>query len=177
MTDRADRRSALLDRMADHLLAHGLEGASLRPLAAAAGTSDRMLLYYFADKDDLLGAVLDHVAARMAALLGQAGAGAASRPYPELLREVADAVRAPILRPYMHLWLDLAAAAARGREPHARVAGRIADGFLAWAAERLLVEREADRVPQAALLLATVDGLALLDAVGRGAAAGRAIGG
>ena len=48
-----DRRGELLDRMAAHLLAHGLEGANLRPLARAAGTSDRMLLYYFADKEEL----------------------------------------------------------------------------------------------------------------------------
>lgn len=161
--------------MADHLLAYGLEGASLRPLAAAAGTSDRMLLYYFADKDELLRETLAHVAARMSGLLEQAGAGD-PKPYAALLAEVAGAIRTPAAQPYMHLWLDLAAAAARGREPHRSVAGGIADGFLAWLAQRLLVADEADREWQAALLLATVDGLALLDAVDRGAAADHAVG-
>jgi AcrR family transcriptional regulator len=175
MSIRDYRLEVAIDRMADHLMREGMAGASLRPLAAAAGTSDRMLLYYFANKDELLAATLEHVAARLARLLDGAGAGAAPQPFPTLLAEVWAAVRTPALQPYMRLWLELAAAAARGREPHRAVAGRIADGFLAWAAERLRVEREADRAPQAALLLATVDGLALLDAVGRGTAADRAV--
>lgn len=165
MASRDDRRRLLLDRLADHLLKHGLEGASLRPLAAAAGTSDRMLLYYFADKEELLAATLEHVAGRMAALLGDAAA--APRPFADLLTQVAASIRMPAFQPYMHLWFDLTGRSARGREPHRAVAGRIADGFLAWVAARLLVDDEADRASQAALLLATVDGLALLDAVGR----------
>ncbi|MEI6159756.1 MAG: hypothetical protein WCP77_07980 [Roseococcus sp.] len=90
-----------------------------------------------------------------------------------LLRDCAAAFRQPEFQPYMWLWLELAAAAARGQEPHRAIAGRIVDGFLAWAAARL---DEAAPAGQAALLLATVDGLALLDAVGRGAAAEAAVG-
>ena len=65
--------------------------------------------------------------------------------------------------------------AARGQEPHRTIAGQIADGFLAWVAERLHVDREADQASQSALLLATVDGLVLLSAVGHGEAADRAL--
>lgn len=171
MNIRDDRRRAALDHMADHLLLEGLDGASLRPLAAAAGTSDRMLLYYFADKDEVLTATLGHVAARLARLLDTAGSGAAPRPFRVLLKELWTEFRNPSLQPYMRLWLELAASAARGQEPYRTIAGQIADGFLVWAAERLLVADEADRAPTAALLLATVDGLALLDGVGRGAQA------
>jgi AcrR family transcriptional regulator len=173
MTSRVDKRLGLLDRMADHLLDQGLDGASLRPLAAAAGTSDRMLLYYFADKEELLTAVLEHVAGRMAALLGQVDAS--PRAYAPLLAEIVASVRAPAFAPYMHLWIDLAAQAARGREPYRAIAGRIADGFLAWVAHRLQPSEEAARGREAALLLATVDGLALIDAVGRRAAADEAM--
>jgi len=52
------RREELTEAAADYLLDHGLIGLSLRPLAAALGTSDRMLLYHFADKDDLVATVL-----------------------------------------------------------------------------------------------------------------------
>ena len=54
MNFRNERREAAIERMADYVLSEGLGAATLRPLAAAAGTSDRMLLYYFADKDELL---------------------------------------------------------------------------------------------------------------------------
>jgi AcrR family transcriptional regulator len=52
------RRAALAEAATDYALEHGLIGLSLRPLAAAVGTSDRMLLYHFADKDDLVASVL-----------------------------------------------------------------------------------------------------------------------
>lgn len=176
MATREDRKKALLAKLADHLLAEGLAGASLRPMAAAAGTSDRMLLYYFADKDALLAATLGEVAARLAALLDAAGDGG-QRRYPVLLRELWAAFRTPALRPYIQLWLEVAANAARGQELYRAVGGAIAGAFLAWAEARLLVDREADRAPRAALLLATIDGLALLDAVGRHDAADAAVDG
>ncbi len=66
MTDIHDsRRAALLDMIADHLLAAGLGKSSLRLLAAACRTSDRMLLYYFADKDSLMVAALQAISLRL----------------------------------------------------------------------------------------------------------------
>ncbi|WP_328783262.1 TetR/AcrR family transcriptional regulator [Streptomyces canus] len=52
------RREELATLATDYALDHGLIGLSLRPLAAAVGTSDRMLLYHFAGKDDLVATVL-----------------------------------------------------------------------------------------------------------------------
>lgn len=175
MSIREERRAAALARMGEHLLREGLAGASLRALAKAAGTSDRMLLYYFADKDEIVAATLEHLAAQLAELLDAAGGGAAPRAYPALLADCATAFQQADFQPFLWLWLELAAAAARGQEPHRGVAGRIADAFLAWGAARLDTADPAERGAQAALLLATVDGLALLQAVGRGAAAARAL--
>jgi AcrR family transcriptional regulator len=59
-------KSALLNAMAAHVLEHGLNTASLRPLAKSAGTSDRMLIYHFGSKDALVADLLDHLAAQMA---------------------------------------------------------------------------------------------------------------
>jgi AcrR family transcriptional regulator len=44
----------LLRAVSSYLLEHGLAGLSLRPLAAAIGTSPRMLLYHFGSKEQLL---------------------------------------------------------------------------------------------------------------------------
>jgi AcrR family transcriptional regulator len=52
------RRVELAALATDYALDNGLLGLSLRPLAAAIGTSDRMLLYHFAGKDDLVATVL-----------------------------------------------------------------------------------------------------------------------
>jgi len=52
------RRDDLLDRVTDHVLERGLIGVTLRPLAAATGTSDRMLIYHFGSRDALVSAVV-----------------------------------------------------------------------------------------------------------------------
>jgi len=52
------RREELLRRVTDHVLEHGLIGLSLRPVAAAVGTSDRMLIYHFDSRDALVSAVV-----------------------------------------------------------------------------------------------------------------------
>jgi AcrR family transcriptional regulator len=52
------RRDELAEAATDYALEHGLIGLSLRPLAEALGTSDRMLLYHFRDKDDLVATIL-----------------------------------------------------------------------------------------------------------------------
>jgi AcrR family transcriptional regulator len=47
-----------LDRITRHIIDNGLSDAALRQLAPIAGTSPRMLIYYFGSRDGLLGAVL-----------------------------------------------------------------------------------------------------------------------
>jgi AcrR family transcriptional regulator len=54
----SDRRQVLAEGATDYVLEHGLLDLSLRPLAAALGTSDRMLLYHFGDKLSLVATIL-----------------------------------------------------------------------------------------------------------------------
>ncbi len=59
--NQVSRRDELLELATDHVLTHGLIGLSLRPLAAAIGTSDRMLIYHFASRDALVTAIIARV--------------------------------------------------------------------------------------------------------------------
>jgi AcrR family transcriptional regulator len=167
MNIRIQRRDAAIERMADHLLAEGLGAATLRPLAAAAGTSDRMLLYYFSDRDEILSATLHRVAERMLSQLDQAIPAGTPRSFHILLEEVRTVLASDDIKPFMHLWLDLAAGAARGLQPHLHVAGEIADGFLAWVRSRLKPEANGNPAAAAALFLTTVEGMHILEAIGR----------
>lgn len=172
-TDRsAGRRDALAAAVADHLLKHGLEDAGLRALARAAGTSDRMLLYYFRDKDALLTAALGMVAARIEAALEALLPSGTVLPPDRLLAVLADAALARDLAPAMRLWIEVAARAARGAEPWRAAAGAIAGRLNAWIAARL---DGPDADDQAARLLAILDGVAILDAVGRSDLSDRAL--
>jgi len=158
------RKQAIVEKLADHLLAHGLKGASLRPLAAAAGMSDRMLLHYFADKEELLTTTLYQVTQRLLVMLDSA------RPHPmpfqELVALLSAMVKDASVRPYLRLWLELAASAYGGESYHRVVARRILDSYFDWVASALQVEREEERRPLASMALALVEGLVVLDAIG-----------
>lgn len=52
------RRTELLERAYRYVLAHGLVGMSLRPLAEAIESSPRVLIFLFGSKDGLLRALL-----------------------------------------------------------------------------------------------------------------------
>ncbi len=63
------RRDLLAEGACDYVLERGLIGLSLRPLAAALGTSDRMLLYHFGTREALIAEVLRRSADRSVAAL------------------------------------------------------------------------------------------------------------
>ena len=65
------RRDQLLDRVVDYVLEHGVADLTLRDLAAAVGSNNRMLIYYFGSRDELIHTALESAAGRfplMAAL-------------------------------------------------------------------------------------------------------------
>jgi AcrR family transcriptional regulator len=98
------------------VLEHGLVGLSLRPLAAALGTSDRMLLYHFGSKDELLVSLLrdsnDRAVAELAELPASEGMRAA-------VHDLWTAMRSPTLRPCARLYVEASALGLLGREPYA----------------------------------------------------------
>ena len=63
------RREELLERAYRYVLDNGLADMSLRPLAAAIGSSPRVLLFLFGTKDGLVRALLDRARSDELALL------------------------------------------------------------------------------------------------------------
>ncbi len=158
------RRSALADLLADHLLEHGLNAASLRPLAKAAGLSDRMLIYYFESRDAAIEAGLGRVAERMTQMLN--ATISEQRLSPDTLRaQIHAIVLDPGLKPFMALWLELVARAARDEAPYAEISAVIAAGFLEWTRAQLDAG-ETEREALALQILAETEGLVLLSAAG-----------
>jgi len=66
------RETELLDKAYQYALEHGLGDLSLRPLAAAIGSSPRVLLYLFGSKDGLIRALLTRARASELSLLERA---------------------------------------------------------------------------------------------------------
>jgi AcrR family transcriptional regulator len=109
------RRDQLLDRVTDHVLEHGLIGLTLRPVAAAIGTSDRMLLYHFGSRDELVAAVVtrteDRAIGRVEALEGA----------PDVRAGVVrlwEAYQEPPLHDCLDVYVQAAATGLLGQEPY-----------------------------------------------------------
>jgi AcrR family transcriptional regulator len=151
------RRAEIIERLTDHVLAQGLSASSLRPLAQAAGTSDRMLLYYFKDKSEIITAVLQLISARLVSMLGER---AAPEPMPidDLRRQFADILFVEDLWPYMRIWLEVASKAAMGEQ--------IGRGFLEWGKAQLKSDNDAQRDIDAARLLVSIEGMLVLRSLG-----------
>ncbi|QMU70083.1 TetR/AcrR family transcriptional regulator [Streptacidiphilus sp. P02-A3a] len=100
------RRGRTLARATDYVLAHGLAGLSLRPLAAALGTSPRMLLYDFGSKEELVAAVLAEARRRGAARLAEhrAAPGEGAR---ERLRGIWAWISADERAPFVRLFFEV----------------------------------------------------------------------
>jgi AcrR family transcriptional regulator len=159
------RRAEIIQRLADYVLAEGLSAASLRPLAKAAGTSDRMLLYYFADKAEIITAVLEEISARLLRLISDQ---AASEPLPldDLRRLLAGVLFEDALWPYMRIWLQVAARAAMGDAYYRGVGEQIGRGFLDWGKMQLQADSAAQLDIDAARLLVSMEGMLFLKSIG-----------
>jgi AcrR family transcriptional regulator len=98
-----ERRDRTLAQVADYVLDHGLEGVSLRPLAAALGTSTRMLLYDFGSKEALLDEALAEIRRRLADRLAELQSG---QDDPATLTEIWNWVSAEERVPFMRLFFE-----------------------------------------------------------------------
>jgi AcrR family transcriptional regulator len=121
-------------------LAKGVDGASLRDIARAAGTSIGMVYYYFPTKDDLFEAVVEEVYEALLADLARAFAK--DLPIPERLRRlsVRIAETSPTELEVMRLVVREALTSSRRRE---RLLSRAARGHVA-----MLMQTVSDGIAQ-----------------------------
>lgn len=162
MSDATAARDRLLPPLAAHVLRHGLNDASLRPLARAAGTSDRMLIYHFGSKEGLIAALLTHLAAEFAALLSRLSPPGGFATLEAAVAHLTRAQMHPEAADYVRLWLEIVAAAARGSDLHRQTGAAILAGLSDWLAARL---PEGDRAGVRAALV-RIEGEMVLWALG-----------
>lgn len=155
------KKQNLLAALADHVLKNGLNTASLRPMAAAAGTSDRMLIYHFGNKDALVGELLDYLAVQMAEQLDDILPPTKFESEAVLIAKVMDLMRSEDFQPYIRIWLDIVSAAAQGATTHQKSGRAIIEVYLDWIALR---HPEAERAPAT---LTLIEGMLVMDAVGQ----------
>ena len=112
-----ESRERLLAAAMDHVAQHGVGDLSLRGLAAALGTSHRMLIYHFGSREGLLIEVIRTVEAQQRAALATLLLDEDAPP-AETMRRMWKRVADPSLWPNERLFFEVYAQALQG-SPHA----------------------------------------------------------
>jgi AcrR family transcriptional regulator len=124
-TPDTERHRQLLEALFDEFAARGIGDRSLRDVAAAVGTSHRMLLHHFGSREDLLIAIVEEAERRQMGLV------------PDLPMNPADGfaamwadLRRPELRQVERLFFECYSRAAQGEKPFTRMVPGAVDDWL-----------------------------------------------
>ncbi|GAA5191395.1 TetR/AcrR family transcriptional regulator [Rugosimonospora acidiphila] len=165
-------RDQLLAATIDHVAQHGLADTSLRSLAAAIGTSHRMLIYHFGSKEGLLVEVVRAVEARQRETLDALRANEADS-LADVMRLLWRDVSDPSRWPHERLFFEMYGRALQGRPGTEPLLEGVVEPWLDKAAQvgaRHGLDPQTTRA-RARLGVATVRGL-LLDLLATGDRAG-----
>ena len=154
-------RQQLLDACTDHSLEHGLPNR-LGPLAAAANTSPRMLIYHFGTRDGLLREILRQARKRQLETFTDLIRLRPDEPYPVTLARAWSAISGPSGEPYLRMFTRLHDTAGEPLWPGFRRAATTD-----WLAPLEDGMRSRGRPELATVVLAVIRGLLMdLDATG-----------
>jgi AcrR family transcriptional regulator len=146
------RQELLVDSALGYVLRCGVADLSLRPLAAALGTSDRMLVYHFGSKRALIEQLLDRASTDLASMV--LTEMAAEGTSGERLQRLWDRLAGAEVEPYLRLWFEVQGLAAMGREPYATAVPRL---LAAWLDLSAAVLGDLGVSPDQARRIATVE--------------------
>jgi AcrR family transcriptional regulator len=153
------RRPELLDAVADYVVAHGMAGLAMRPLAVAVGVSHGTLLHHFGSKENLITEVIDLLRQRLADAAGLAGSPTQLVALASWWRNSTTTARLPVYR----LLFEVFAQAARQPQHYERFLQQVVHDSLTLM-ERLAI---ADGCPReqapsvASMIVAQARGLQL----------------
>jgi len=167
-----DPKQRLLERALGYLAEQGIGDISLRELAAALGTSHRMLIYHFGSKEGLFVAVVQEADRRQRQLLASSF-GTKSPDLAALGRHFWRQLRSPEVAPLIRLFFELYAQALQGRGYAQPVLAGFPDAWVEPVLPALLAAglTEAEARTEVRLSIAVIRGL-LLDVLATGDVAG-----
>ena len=150
----------------------GLSRLTFGRLARRLGISDRVIVYYFPTKDDLIGEVLVSVGARLRATLAPA-LSAPVDDHVQLVRSVWPVLARVEVDPVFALFFEAGGLAAASIEPYATQVPQLVVGWIDWAGG-FIRGTQAQRRTEASAAIATLDGLLLIRQLAGPEAADRA---
>jgi AcrR family transcriptional regulator len=127
-------KQRLLNAAIEYVAANGLSDVSLRTLAAALGTSHRMLIFHFGSKEGLWVEIIRTVEQRQRELLGQILPDP-DQPVREAMRAWWKHISDPALWPNERLFFEIYGQALQGRTHTVELLDGIVEDWLGPATE------------------------------------------
>ena len=150
----------------------GLSQLTFGRVAKRLGISDRIVVYYFPTKDDLIGEVLFAMGAQLQETLAPTFSSPAD-DHLEIVRAAWPILARPQADPVFALFFEAGGLAATGREPYRSLVPQLVEAWIAWTSE-FIRGTPARRRAEAEAAIAIIDGLLLLRQLAGPKAADRA---
>lgn len=153
--------SEILEAAVDVAVENGMGGLTFARVAKKLGISDRMVVYYFPTKVDLIVGVAERLGSELQELLSQAF-GEGRRSPDELL-----ALAWPVLATrrgdrVFGLFFEMIGQASARQEPYPSMVRSLMESWRDWLADRVAGDRIDVRRRRALSVMARIDGLLLI---------------
>ena len=165
-------KAEILDGALAAALDDGLSQLTFGRLAKRLGISDRIIVYYFPTKDDLITEVVVSMGLRLQETLAAAFSSPAT-DYAELVRAAWPVLARPEADPIFALFFEANGLATVDREPYRTLVPRLVEMWIDWASH-FIEGTPSQRRIEAETAIATIDGLLLLRLLGGAESADRA---
>jgi AcrR family transcriptional regulator len=146
------------------VLADGVAALTFVRVAAEVGTSDRMVVYYFPTKADLIIGVVTAIGAQLQSTL-ETAFGPDPLDADELMRLAWPVLSSSRAANMFARFFEVIGLSLAGQAPYTVLAPALLDGWIDWLAGRVAAPTAARRRAIAASIVARLDGLLLLQSV------------
>ncbi len=157
------KKQSIIENTADFILKNGIKNASLRNIAEDLSTSNRMLLHYFKDKEEMMTETLLYITNNLINLLESVRFEKMS--FANLMPYLYKALKMPEIKPYMQLCLELISFSSNNEEPYYSIARKIEDIFYNWIETAMIIEKNEDKDEQLSAAFVIIEGFVVLNAL------------
>ena len=143
------------------VLAEGVSALSYGRVAKELAISDRMVVYYFPAKADLISAVIVAIGSELQLMLEEAF-GSEPLSAKELMRRAWPVLSVKKAQPMFNGFFEVIGLASTGQSPYDELAPVLLNGWIDWLAARVKAQNAVRRREIAASVVAQIDGLLMI---------------